>query len=202
MGEPPSEPTVADLDCEGSWACNNKSCVLTFTRTQAQSGNGADCPEEPSCLCTDEDDEPSSNGSDGFSVALIFAVVALSAVGLGIAYYWYSRRSTSATGGKSPAHSPPIVKGVWQHAADSTTQPQVGPGSVVQVWSKSSQSWCHGRVVKVLMDGHTPTVDVAYTVGGRDAKERRKRLPTNSGGLRFNPQQQQRQYHRRGGGLP
>jgi hypothetical protein len=187
---PPSEPVVADLDCEGNWRCDTDSCILTFIRTQAQSGSGASCPDEPSCQCMEPEDAEPSGHDDGLHVGIIVVVVVAGAAALSAAYCCYSRRATS-TSGKTPAHSPPVVKGGWDSKARRQQQ-QFALGSTVQIWSKSSQTWCNGRVAKVIPGGDA--VDVAYTVGKRDTKERRKTVRIDSGNIRFS--------QKRGGPFP
>jgi hypothetical protein len=58
----------------------------------------------------------------------------------------------------------------------------------VRVYSKSKDIWCPGRVVAVNGDA----VEVAYTIGGRDTKERRKTLRIDSDNLEFTLQLQRR----------
>lgn len=201
---PPAEPVVADLDCEGAWACDANRCVLTFTRTQAQSGGGAGCPGAPLCRCTERD------GGDGSALASIVVIALASTAALSAAYCCYARRATAiaiTTNDKTAQHSPPVVTGSWQHAADTEVwahtkaeqrhqHPQFAPGSPVQIWSKSSQTWCHGRVVKVGGDA----VEVIYSIGKIGAKERRKTLRVDSDCLRASQKQSQRR--RRGGPNP
>eukprot|EP01046_Picozoa_sp_COSAG06_P024150 COSAG06_NODE_1953_length_7994_cov_40.573583_2_plen_450_part_00 len=203
---PPSEAVVADLDCEGTWSCNANSCVLTFTSTQTQSGGGGSCPAEPSCVCVDPAAAAGGEAAaddGGVSGAVIVLAAVGSAVGLCAAWCYCSRRSTSVCSEDADAESPKQQQMGKGQQQQQQIAPAVapGPGSAVQIWSKSSQTWCRGQVVKVVSGvgtgGGGDAVDVAYIVGGRDTKERRKVVRIDSENLQF-PQQQQQQ--RRGAG--
>ena len=185
---PPSQPTVANLDCEGTWSCDTSSCSISFTQTQAQSGSGQACPAEPSCSCTNSEasidanptsaDEPA--GLSMIPIAVICAAGA-AALCLGYAYLRVRRRRSSVVidqttyEGKQPSTSRRAPKGK-RHG--------ISPGTPVQVYSKSKGIWCQGTVVRMV---NREAAEVAYHPGSRRDKEpRRKVLRMDSENLRWN----------------
>lgn len=78
---PPSEPVTADIDCEGSWACSagtaddTSSCLISFTLTQAPSGEGRECPAPPVCKCVATTDAGADDGMLGMVAAVVGAVI-------------------------------------------------------------------------------------------------------------------------------
>ena len=193
---PPSAPAVADLDCEGTWTCDAESCSLIFTRTQAQSGSGEPCPDEMPCVCVDPAATTPAADDSSPPIGIIIAATA-GATGLVLVYCCCSRRRGSAVSSTSVAQSPTQSK---QHGsagsrpsaskggARGRRDAAVSPGAAVRVYSKSKDIWCPGRVVAVNGDA----VEVAYTIGGRDTKERRKTLRIDSDNLEFTQQLQRR----------
>lgn len=183
---PPSTPVVADLDCEGTWACDATSCSVSFTRTQAQSGNGADCLDAPTCVCNATPAAAAPDEGGGGAVVVIGAIVG-ALVLCGGGFCCYARRSSSVshtTIVQQPARSdrasqsPGAKRSGRQATQQAPSVPRVG--TRVQTYSKTKDIWCEGRVVKIV---NNEAVEVAYTVSRSDSKERRKTLRIDSENL-------------------
>jgi hypothetical protein len=177
---PPAQPLTADLDCEGSWSCDAPSCILSFTRTQAQSGDGDPCPQEPVCACTAASDTQATNVSKPAGLPTV-AVVFVSAAGvvalcLGCTCMRVqSGRRLSSVG---------IDQGAMSKSKRLPERPaanEIAPGRPVQVYSKSKGIWCQGKVVR-LVDHEA--VEVAYRLKPRE-KERSKKISVDSEHLRW-----------------
>lgn len=181
---PPSAPVVANLDCEGTWACDTASCSVSFTRTQAQSGNGVDCPDAPTCVCNAAPvaaaAAPAAPAEGGGAVVMIGAIVG--ALALCCCGFYYRHRCCPAIVTQQPAGSrstqQPASKRSGKQAAQPAPLPRVG--TRVQVYSKTKDLWCEGRVVKIV---NGEAVEVTYTVSRRDTKERTKTLRIDSDNL-------------------
>ena len=178
---PPTQPLTADLNCEGSWSCDAPSCSLSFTRTQAQSGNGDPCPQEPVCACTAASSETQVTNVSKPARLPAVAVVLVSAAGvialcLGCACMRVrSGRRLSSVG---------IDQGAMSKSKRLQERPvvnKIAAGRPVQVYSKSKGIWCQGRVVRVV---DHEAVEVAYRLKPRE-KERSKKVSVDSENLRW-----------------
>ena len=96
--------------------------------------------------------------------------------------FYYRHRCCPAIVTQQPAGSrstqQPASKRSGKQAAQPAPLPRVG--TRVQVYSKTKDLWCEGRVVKIV---NGEAVEVTYTVSRRDTKERTKTLRIDSDNL-------------------
>lgn len=175
---PPAQPVAADLDCVGSWLCDASRCSLSFTRTQAQSGNGDPCPQEPFCACTTEDQDIGKPvGLPTLAVAIASAAgAAAMCVGCACMRFRSGRRLSSVGVDQGTA-----AMSKSKQLEERPVVDKIVAGRPVQVFSKSKAVWCRGRVVRVV---DHEVVEVAYRLKPRE-KERSKKLSVDSENLRW-----------------